>query len=112
MSNRWSVTPQIKYSGIPSTFVSAVPEGTGSADGPRPFFQRVGAAAQRVTFAVEVKRVLGGDAVGAAHAAAAWRQVVLVDVSGTHWDKKVASLLNCAGSNLSKKISEALRRLE
>lgn len=40
-----------------------------------------------MTFAVEVEGVLGGDAVGAAHAAAAWREVVLVDVSGTHWDK-------------------------
>lgn len=96
--------PQIKHSGIPSTFVSAVPEGTRSADGSRPFFQRVGAAAQWVTFAVEVERVLGRDAVGAAHAAATWRQVVLVDVSGTHWDKEMltaASLLICAGSKLS-----------
>lgn len=101
MSHRWSVTPQTKHSGIPTTFVSAVPEGTGSADGSRPFFQRVGAAAQWVTFAVEVEGVLGRDAVGAAHAAAAWRQVVLVDVSGAHWDKKAASLLICAGSNLS-----------
>lgn len=41
-----------------------------------------------MAFAVEVERVLSGDAVGAAHAAAARRQVVLVDVSRTHWDKK------------------------
>lgn len=58
------------FGNICSTFVSAVPEGTRSADGSRSFFQRVGAAAQRVTFAVEVERVLSGDAVGAAHAAA------------------------------------------
>lgn len=78
---------------MPSTFVSAVPEGAGSADGSWPLFQRVGAAAQWVTFAVEVERVLGRDAVGAAHAAAARRQVVLVDVSGAHWDKKKAESL-------------------
>lgn len=84
-------TPQMKHlrlivSLFLPTFVGAVSEGTGSADGARPFFQGVCAAAQWVTFAVEVEGVLSRDAVGATHAAAAWRQVVLVDVSRTHWD--------------------------
>lgn len=66
------------------TFVRAVPEGAGAADGPRPVLQGGGAAAQRVSLPVQVEGVLGGYAVGAAHAAAAWRQVVLADVSGAH----------------------------
>lgn len=41
-----------------------------------------------MTFTVEVERVLSRDAVGATHAAAARGQVVLVDVSRTHWNLK------------------------
>lgn len=66
------------------TFVCAVPEGAGAADGPRPFLQGVCAATQRVTLSVQVKGVLSRDAVGAAHAAAACWQVILADVSGAH----------------------------
>lgn len=68
------------------TFVRAVPEGARAADGSRPLLQRVGAAAQRVTLPVQVEGVLSGDAVGAAHPAAAatcW-QVVLADVGRAH----------------------------
>lgn len=69
---------------VPPTFVSAVPEGAGAADGPWPFLQGGCAATQRVTLSVQVKGVLGRDAVRAAHAAAAWWQVILADVSGAH----------------------------
>lgn len=73
------------------TFVCAVSEGARAADGPRPLLQRVGAAAQRVTLPIQVEGVLSGDAVGAAHPAAAaaataatCRQVVLADVGRAH----------------------------
>lgn len=116
-------TPQIKHlrlivSLFLPTFVSAVPEGTGSADGARPFFQGVCAAAQWVTFAVEVEGVLSRDAVGATHAAAAWRQVVLVDVSRTHWDthtkkQKNESISDQSRYKLKKKQKKTdLQRLE
>lgn len=84
------------------TFVSAVSEGARAADGPRPFLQGVCAATQWVTLSVQVKRVLSRDAVGAAHAAAAWRQVILADVSGahcrgnTHTHRSVLYLLNAS----------------
>lgn len=66
------------------TFISAVPEGTRAANGPWSFVQGGCAATQWVTLSIQVKGVLGRYAVGAAHAAAAWWQVVLADVSGAH----------------------------
>lgn len=66
------------------TFVSAVPEGARAADGPCSVLQGCCAATQWVTLSVQVKGVLGRDTVGAAHAAAAWWQVILADVSGAH----------------------------
>lgn len=66
------------------TFVSAVPERAGAADGPWTILQGGCAATQWVTLSIQVKGVLGGDTVGAAHAAAAWWQVILTDVSGAH----------------------------
>lgn len=66
------------------TFIGAVPEGARAADGPWSFLQGGCAATQWVTLSIQVKGVLGRDAVGAAHAAAAWWQVILANVSGAH----------------------------
>lgn len=66
------------------TFISAVSEGPRAADGTWSFLQRGCAATQWVTLSIQVKGVLGGDTVGAAHAAAAWWQVILTDVGGAH----------------------------
>lgn len=70
------------------TFISAVSEGAGAADGPWAFFQGVCAAAQRVTLSVQVKGVLSRDTVGSAHAAAAWGKVILADVCGAHYKEE------------------------
>lgn len=66
------------------TFISAVSEGPRAADCTWSFLQRGCAATQWVTLSIQVKGVLGGDTVGAAHAAAAWWQVILTDVGGAH----------------------------
>lgn len=76
------------FQSVSPTFVRAVSEGAGAADGPRPLLQRVGAATQWVTLPVQVKGVLSRDAVGAAHAAAACWEVVLADVGRAHCTMK------------------------
>lgn len=80
-------------------FVSAVPEGAGAADGPWSVLQGCCAATQWVTLSVKVKGVLGGDAVGAAHAAAAWWQVILADVRGAQQVGVVVFSSGGAGSS-------------
>lgn len=69
------------------TFISAVSERPGAADGPRSVLQGGCAASQWVTLSVQVKGVLSGNAVGAAHAAA-WWQVILTDIGWTHCAEK------------------------
>lgn len=63
-------------------FVSAISEGARAADGSWSVLQGGCTATQWVTFAIQVKGVLGRDAVRAAHAAAAWWQIILADVGG------------------------------
>lgn len=67
-----------------STFVSAVSERPRAADGPWSFLQGGCTATQWVTLPVQVKGVLGRNAVGAADAAASWWQVILADVGWAH----------------------------
>ena len=105
------------------TFVSAVPEGSGTAHAARALLQGGGAAPQRVALPVQLKRVVGRDAVGAAHAGGAG---VRADVGGTHWThthtdtpheqvtdpKNRTNLWAHMGSVLTQKHGCSLRRLE
>lgn len=61
-----------------------------------------------MTFTIEVERILSRDAVGATHAATAWRQV---DVSRTHWEKKKvdSSVSDQSRYKLKKKTKKSYR---
>lgn len=87
-------------------FISAVSEGPRAADGTWSFLQRGCAATQWVTLSIQVKGVLGGDTVGAAHAAAAWWQVILTDVGGAQEVGVV--VFSCGGARGSRRRQRGL----